>query len=267
MARSNRKAAARQLAKEAGKRKVTPLYHQVYVVLRDKIQQGEYALDKPLPGEHQLAKEFGVSRVTIRHTLKNLEVDGYVIRKRAIGTFPLARPTDIQDRYNISGMLEPGRFHETPAKVKTLSFQQIDCPTHIAKQFGFGDPVIRLQRLRSVNRKPFSILTVYLPMNIVEELDKSELRYEPALVVMERNGFIMARADQSISAIAADEFAASWLQAPVGAPLIAMSAFFSSRDEEPLAVLEGLFLPELYEYQTSAIREGSGKKLRWIPVA
>ena len=250
-----------------GERKVTPLYHQVYVVLRDKIQKGEYPADEPLPGEHQLAEEFGVSRVTLRHTLKNLEVDGFVLRKRGVGTFPLAKPANLTDRYNIGGMLEPGKFQDAPAKVKSLSMQVVESPSHITRQFGNDNPVMRLQRLRSVKKEPFSLLTAYLPAAVAEQLNQAELRRDPALMVLERSDFLLTRADQSISAVAADEFAAQLLNVPVGTPLIAMSALFSGKDDEPIAVLEGLFRPELYEYQTSAIREGRGARARWTTVS
>ena len=53
----------------------------------------------------------------------------------------------------------------------------------------------------------------------------------------------------------------------MGAPLIAMSALFSGKADEPIAVLEGLFRPELYEYQTAALREGRGRKSRWVTVS
>lgn len=261
------KSKARISEDKAGDRKVTPLYHQVYVVLRDKIQHGEYPADQPLPGEHQLAQEFGISRVTLRHTLKNLEVDGYVLRRRGIGTFPLAQPADLPDRYNIGGMLEPGKFRDAPAKVTTFSMQTVDCPPHIRNQLGDDAAVMRLQRLRSIKKEPFTLLTVYLPSSIAEQLDKTELRRDPALVVLERSGFLLTRADQSISAVAADEFSARLLKVPVGSPLIAMSALFSGKDDDPIAVLEGLFRPELYEYQTSAIREGCGAKSRWTTVS
>ncbi len=264
MAKARRKT---DIEQESNPRKVTPLYHQVYVVLRDKIQHGEYPADQPLPGEHQLAEEFGISRVTLRHTLKNLEVDGYVVRKRGVGTFPLARPADLPDRYNIGGMLEPGRFHDAPAKVRTLSVRRIDCPAHIAKLLDSDDDVLRLQRLRSVNGNPFTVLTVYLPISIAQQLDRAKLRKKAALVVLEQAGFVLARADQSITAVAADDSAAQLLKVPVGAPLIAMSALFTGKDEESLAVLEGLFRPELYEYQTAALREGNGAKSRWVTIS
>ena len=85
-------------------RTVTPLYHQVYLALRQKILNGECDPKIALPGEHQLAAKYGVSRVTVRRTLEALELEGLVSRRRGIGTFPVAQAAERQERYNIGGL-------------------------------------------------------------------------------------------------------------------------------------------------------------------
>ena len=66
-------AARRKLG--SAERTVTPLYHQVYLALRQKILNGECDPKIALPGEHQLAAKYGVSRVTVRRTLEALELE------------------------------------------------------------------------------------------------------------------------------------------------------------------------------------------------
>ena len=41
-----------------------PLYHQVYLVLRNKILTGEYGFGALLPSEQETSETFGVSRIT-----------------------------------------------------------------------------------------------------------------------------------------------------------------------------------------------------------
>ncbi len=77
-------------------RTVTPLYHQVYVALRQKIRDGLMDMDQPLPGENQLAGEFGVSRVTIRKALANLELEGLITKRPGIGSFPVPQSVDFR---------------------------------------------------------------------------------------------------------------------------------------------------------------------------
>ena len=46
----------------------TPLYHQIYMILHEKIQHGEYTDSKLLPSEFEIAREYGVSRITANST-------------------------------------------------------------------------------------------------------------------------------------------------------------------------------------------------------
>ena len=50
---------------------VVPLYHQIYVVLRQQIVEGRFG-QGPLPGEIDLAKQFHASRVTMRRVFDRL---------------------------------------------------------------------------------------------------------------------------------------------------------------------------------------------------
>jgi len=43
-------------------------YHQVYLVLREQLQEGRFA--QGLPGELALTQQFGVGRVTVRRALE-----------------------------------------------------------------------------------------------------------------------------------------------------------------------------------------------------
>ena len=50
-----------------------PRFQQVRLILRERIRGGHYATGLPLPGERQLAEEFGVARVTVRSALARLQ--------------------------------------------------------------------------------------------------------------------------------------------------------------------------------------------------
>ena len=64
-----------------------PKYHQVYLVLREQLQEGRF--NEGLPGEMALMKQFGVARVTIRRALSQLAGDGLIAREPGRGTRPL----------------------------------------------------------------------------------------------------------------------------------------------------------------------------------
>lgn len=62
-------------------------YRIVADSLRKKIDKGLYAPGQCLPRQHDLARQHGVSFVTLRSALDILEQEGYVVRKPGQGTY------------------------------------------------------------------------------------------------------------------------------------------------------------------------------------
>jgi GntR family transcriptional regulator len=67
-----------------------PKYHQIYLVLREQLQEGRFA--DGLPGELALAGQFGVARVTVRKALEQLSTEGLIDRAPGRGTRPRQTP-------------------------------------------------------------------------------------------------------------------------------------------------------------------------------
>lgn len=63
------------------------LYMQIYEFLKEKIISKEIVPGQQLPTELELADQFGVSRITSKNALNQLESEGLVYRKQGKGTF------------------------------------------------------------------------------------------------------------------------------------------------------------------------------------
>jgi DNA-binding GntR family transcriptional regulator len=62
-------------------------YRQIAADLRSRIEHGEYAPAEQLPGEMTLARNYGVSRVTIRRALTELQAAGLLTVAHGKGWF------------------------------------------------------------------------------------------------------------------------------------------------------------------------------------
>jgi GntR family transcriptional regulator len=245
---------------------VTPLYHQLYLQLRQAIRSGEFDAAKPLPGEHQLAEQFGVSRVTVRRTLDNLEIEGLVHRRRGVGTFPVARSAEFRDRYNIGGLTDAEAKAGVSPQVATIKSGMVPVPRQVAARFGVGArELFRVVRVRSVGGEPFTVMTSYLARPYGDRITRRQLQSVPIPAALEDLGADLARAEQAISAALADELAATRLRVPVGSPLIVMTTLFADRHDVAIAYIEALYRPDRYEYRTTMLRRGAGKSRRWQP--
>lgn len=69
----------------------TPLYQQMEAYLRQQILSGTLAAETRLPATRQLARELGVSRITVNNAYATLESEGLLYSREGSGTFVLTR--------------------------------------------------------------------------------------------------------------------------------------------------------------------------------
>src|SRR3990172_10250368 len=72
----------------------TPRYHRIAVELREKIRSGVIEPGHRLSNQRQLAREFGVTLMTLRQALDLLEREGLITRRHGRGTYVTAPTID-----------------------------------------------------------------------------------------------------------------------------------------------------------------------------
>lgn len=75
--------------------RATPLVERVYQGLRTRIEGGTYRPDQRLPGEHELAQQFQVSRPIVRDALALLREEELIHSRRGAGSFVRVRPGEV----------------------------------------------------------------------------------------------------------------------------------------------------------------------------
>ncbi|MEC0062191.1 GntR family transcriptional regulator [Paenibacillus thiaminolyticus] len=71
-----------------------PLYALIIDDIKRKIEEGMYTVHQQIPTEMELAYQFGVSRITSKRALLELERGGYIYRKRGSGSYVKERAGD-----------------------------------------------------------------------------------------------------------------------------------------------------------------------------
>jgi DNA-binding FadR family transcriptional regulator len=82
------------------------LYLEIASQIRSLIENGEFAFGSRLPAERELAKQFGVSRPSVREALIALEVEGYVDVRPGSGVFVTTPKRPAPDYSHTEGPLE-----------------------------------------------------------------------------------------------------------------------------------------------------------------
>lgn len=242
-----------------------PRYHQIYLVLRERLVSGELPPGRALPGELELARAYGVSRVTIRAALGRLAKERLVRRQRGRGTFPQAGAAPA--RAQLSGFFENLLMHGLRTSVRILELAEVGAPPEAAAALQL-DPGARVQkaiRVRSYRGGPVSLITTYVPADVARSLGRRELAAKPMLRLLEDAGVKVTAGEQTISARLADHKAAEALEVAVGSPLLAVARVVYGPRRRPVQYLQGLYRPDRYEYRMDLSRSGGATPRIWVP--
>jgi GntR family transcriptional regulator len=252
-----------------------PKYHQIYLVLREQLQEGRF--DSGMPGELALMAQFGVARVTIRRALSLLSEEGLIQRMPGRGTTPVRKAQGLHPSASgpthatgqtarLTGLLENLVTMGLRTTVKVLSVNALQAPDEVAKALRLppGERVQKAERVRSTSEGPLSHITTWVPEVIARGFGKRELARKPILVLLEESGVRVGRAEQTISARLADVEMARHLDVAVGSALLAVRRLIYDENDKPVQWLHGLYRPDRYEYQMQLSRVGSIDAKVWV---
>ena len=241
---------------------------QVYLILRDRILSGVFGFDARLPTENELADYYGVSRVTVRRALGELQRERLIERRRSVGTRVIYRPTPAPMTADIAGVLANLADMGRRTAVKLLSFDYVPAAGPVAQALGVGpDQMLqRSVRVRAVDHVPFSYLTTHVPESIAVTFSKQELASRPLLELLERAGVKVERARQRISAGLATPDVAEALEVRAGSPLIELVRVVSDQSGRAVEHLHALYRPDRYAFEMDLVRSGATEAETWSPV-
>lgn len=246
-------------------RSPTPLYHQIYLILRDKIADGSYAASARLPSEQELMRMFRVSRITAKRALDELAAAGLVVRTRGRGTL-LATPSS-----NESGIAGPPvpQPVDTEVATKLLDFGYVAASPEVATALDCvpGIVVQRAVRVRLLGDRPFGHVTTFVPEDIGRSYGRKELASTPLLALLARDGIVAITADQTIGAALADTLVAPALELAVGAPLLRLLRIVRDRSGRAVEYAVAFYRPDRFQCRMRLEREPGANRDGWRPVA
>ena len=241
-------------------------YQRIYLVLKQQLDEGLHA--QGLPSEMEMARQFGVGRVTVRYALKQLADEGLIIRTAGRGTRPTSRAekaeqgkavhTSDHPSMRLGGLLGDIVQISRSTSIKVVEWGLIHASETLAHalQISPGAPVRKLVRTRSTSAGPVSFITSYLPANLVCAFSRTDVARSPILELMEQSGVELGRARQTVSAKQADATVASQLDVTIGAALLSVRRLVFDVNNRPVQFLHGLYRPDRYEYQMELSQVG-----------
>lgn len=233
-----------------------PLYMQIKEILRARILDGTYRAHEQMPSEAEMTHAFGVSRITVRQALGDLQKEGLLFKIHGKGTY-VTKPKAYQNVTRLQGFGEAmtPRGYETFARV--LNMREVGADKQIAARLALDvdAPVIEIKRLRYLNREPISLDVTYVPRVIGERLMKADLATRDIFLILENEyGFALGRAELHIEAVLADDSLALLFGVAEGSPVLRIERLVHTASGEPIDYEHLYYRGDAFQYRLAIDR-------------
>ena len=145
-------------------------YKYIYDTIKTRILNNTYPINKQIPDELSLCKEFHCSRMTIKKALDLLVQEGLIYRKRGQGSFVMAQ-SNTNHRLLLQERELLGLTRSTKGKVatKVIEFKLMFADEKIAHILNIrvNDPIYNILRLRLIDGVACVSERTYMSTNLI----------------------------------------------------------------------------------------------------
>ncbi len=198
-----------------------PLHDQVREAIESQIRSGDLPAGSRLQSERDLAELLGVSRVTVRRALDELERQGLVRAAPGSGRYVEGLPLE-EPQNALLSFTELGASRGLGASARVLSCRVRAATLEEAERMGIapGADVFELERLRMLDGLAVALDENRIPLAVAPTLPERDFGVDSLYDALEEAGAGVVRADYTTEAVSASAPQARQLGVQPGEPLL-----------------------------------------------
>jgi GntR family transcriptional regulator, frlABCD operon transcriptional regulator len=213
-----------------------PLYLQVKHRLEAEIRDGRYRPGTALPTEPQLCELYGVSRITVRRAISELQDEGLLEKRHGKGTFVSVERLE-SSLVQLEGFSETYSSKGVEFRSTLLEMRRGSADDTIAAKLGLlkDMPVLHVTRLISTRRGPLTLDRSDFPLDRFPGLER-KLADDVSIYRILREDYQreLKHAQRRINVRMARQAERSILGCSLGEPLFEMEKIVYDVDRVPL---------------------------------
>jgi GntR family transcriptional regulator len=202
------------------------------------LETGEWRPGEAIPSEGSLAARFGVSLGTVRKAIAELAVDNLVVRRQGKGTFVATHTEESASMFRFLRIRRSDGKDEYPVS-RLIDVRRGKASLEIKAQ----SAIIVLRRVLEYSGEPVVLDEIALPAPLFRGLTRAKVdAYRGSLYSLFETqfGVRMLRAQEKLSALAADAPTAVLLKIRPGEPLLAVERVTYTYGGRPVEWRRGL---------------------------
>lgn len=178
------------------------LYFQLKEKIKDNILSGRWPEGSKIPSEQEICSLYGVSRITVRKAIDELQNEKYLMKKQGRGTF-VQKKTIGQKLHKFYSFSEELKALGLKEYSNVMVFERQVPPGHIREALSLesGEQVFRIQRIRYVDERPYALEQSYIPVHFAPELTGEQIQETGLYKSLNSFGIFLDHATETFSAV------------------------------------------------------------------
>ena len=230
-----------------------PKYMQIRNWLLGMINRGKIEIGEKIPTEEEIAKRFGVNRMTVRQALDEFVIEKMIVRKRGEGTILVSkRPQGyVYELENISSFNDDMESHGIEPIHEILKIEEVDVSRDIADRLELGDDnrAIHIMSVKKVEDEPVLIEKSYLPYKEFSDLLKMQINGPFYHLLVDKFGVRLDHATQIFSAVMPPEEEAEIFGIDNPLPCMLLESTVYDQNDIPIEVLFSYYRGDRYSFK------------------
>jgi GntR family transcriptional regulator len=230
-----------------------PLYDRIVEALMAMIAKGAYRPGDKLPSEQVLAEQLGISRPTVREAIGYLQSQGFVSRRRGIGTFVAAlSPSQLHGGMEyLESVWKLAAEAGLPVTRESWSVEVISAPADVAAALECrpGLTLVRAELTYAIQGRLFAYMAGYVPLRLVDVDDLRAYAGGSLLdFIADRKTPAISHTQTEVHAIKAKAEIAARLAIPKADAVLHLAETYISEAGQPVVRHLNYFLTDYFNF-------------------
>lgn len=245
-----------------------PYYFQLKKYIVEEIESSRWKPGEQILSEIKICELLDISRTVVRQTFQELVNEGYLVKKKAKGTFISEPKINENLVQSLMGFYEDMTARGYKVKNDILFQKKIPADEKIAKHLDIetDEDVIVIRRLRKLNNEPIVLDKTHVPYKLCPGLLNEDLSGQSLYSYIEgKYNLKINKGIRYIESVVANEEEAKLLNVKKGAPLLYIESIGYLDDGTPLEYYNALHRGDRIRFVTELKRLKSFDKIGNIP--
>lgn len=232
-----------------------PIYYQLQEHIKQLIESGQLQPGDMLPSEREYAKNYQISRMTVRQAITSLVNERLLYRIKGKGTFVTESKLE-QNLQQLTSFTEDMKARNMRPSSRLISFTIIPADRKLAAMLAIkeSEQVYEIKRVRLAEGMPMALERSYIPVDLVPGLSSEIVQHSLYQFIEEELQIKINGGSQVIEAAIANKEEVQQLHISENAPILLIQRYSRLENQTIVEFVKSSYRADRYTFMVDLQR-------------